>query len=536
MSPEEEREKTPPYIIALDQVVTQADEGVELVRSTDSMEDGLRKLGHLAAVFRAYDVHNILKGGESALLAGALTRSLVEGALAERWYASRPSDELPRSATLAVERQNISDAVAAGDLSVPNLNRWNHPTADPLFGTASVGPALPNVQAGISKSVGTTIENTLLLPAPLMDVLGMCSHVNHAATWLTAGDDTRELGVVASPAFAAVLAQAAGLSAASIAGFNHQDSALDLIAAATASHDFDVIKPLGRAKRIEDLRPRRAATTARTWAEDEAPPGFDQLLEELQNEALAVWALVNEAPNPFAGPSQVVNLTSALPYLAARDLLWLTIRATYADCSPLMAPTGARMLLEQGSELAWRFSDPSDEELLKRYQAHMDDATDRKKALESSLRTRTSSADAIESLLYPRGRGDFAIDNRRMPDNQSAVIPKPTDHLSELSMGIPEEFWDLAYRLLTQAAHATPLGLLHAVARVDQATGKPVLSHEMTALSLDTACVGAALVMRSLAPLIANQAGLASPDSWLAELFRAVGTVHHTAMKIHFLG
>lgn len=531
-----EMDQIRPFLIALDEVISRADEGLELVFPTDDQEEGLKKLHQLSAVFRADDVHHLLKGRESALLAGALTRSLVEGGLAERWYSSRPAGEAPRSATLAAERQNIVDAIAESDLSVPNLERWLNPVSSPVFATTNTGPALPNVQAGISRNASTSIEAMLVLPAPLMDVLGMCAHVNHAATWLTAGDDSAELGVTASTEFAAILAQAAGTSAASIAGFNHQGPVLDLIAASTARHDFDVVAPLGREKLIEDVRPRQAPDSAEVWPGHEPPPVLDDLLDELRDEALKVWRLVNNAPNPFAGPSKKVNLTSALPYLAARDLLWLSIRSAYAEGSPLMAPTAARMLLEQGSELAWRFSDPSDEELLRRYQSHMDDATDRKKAVENRLRTRTSSVDAIERLLYPRGRGDFAIDTRRRPDSEATVTPGPQDHLGELSIGAVEPWWELAYKLLTQCAHATSLGLLHSVAREDRATGRPFLSHEMTALSLHAACTGAALVMRGLSPLIANQAGLPSPKDWLVELFAAVGRVHYKAQQIHFLG
>jgi hypothetical protein len=535
--PVEEREEQVAYLHYLDAIVAALDEQVELVLPSDDLETALRKLQLLAAVYRADDVRNILNGRESALLAGALTRSLVEGALAEKWYASRPAEESPRSATLAVERQNIADAVAETDLCVPTLARWNNPLADQRFASAPTGPALPNIQAGISKQAGADIESTLLLPAPMVDLLGMCSHVNHVATWLTAGDDTKEFGVTASPEFAAVLAQAAGTSAASIGGINHQGPVLDLIAAATATHDFDLAASLGRPKRVENLRPRQAPESgSETWLAEENQAVMDAALDDLRDDALVVWNLINGAPSPFAGTTQGTNLVSALPYLAARDLLLLTIRSTYADCSPLMAPTAARMLLEQGSELSWRFSDPTDSELLKRYQAHMDYATDKKKAVENSLRTRTTSHDAIETLLYPRGRGSFAIDTRRMPDSESASVPGPLEHLSQLDLGDAEPFWPLAYKLLTQAAHATPLGLLHMAARTDTTTGKPFLSHEMTALSVHAACVGGALVMRTLAPLIAHQAGLPSPKGWLTELYRAVGKVHNKAPMIHFLG
>ncbi|SDQ03696.1 hypothetical protein [Arthrobacter crystallopoietes] len=537
MTQYEERAEISAYVTALNEVVIRADEGLEVVTGDDDLEQALGKLAQLSAIYRVDDVYTILAQRESALLAGSLTRSLVESALAEKWFNSRPVNEAPRSATLAAERQNIADTVSASGLSVPNLHRWNNPIPDGRFSIATPGLALPNVQAGISRNASSSIESIILLPAPLVDVLGMCSHVNHTATWLTAGDASKEIGVSASPEFAAIMAQSAGLSTASIRGFNHEGPTLDLLAATTSVHDFDLVAPLGKVKHVEALRPRQPSSDSRAWFGAESPAILDDLLHETREKALDVWRLVNEAPNPFSGPNKVVNLTSALPYLAARDLLLLTIRSTFEGCSPLMAPTGARMLLEQGSELAWRFSDSSDSELVKRYQAHMDDATDRKKALENRLRTRTSSAAAIEKLLYPRGRGSFAIDTRRMPDSQPAEPPSPQEHLNELSLGVAEPNWgELAYKLLTQAAHATPLGVLHSVARIDRSSGQPSLSHEMTALSLDTACIGAALVMRGLSPLITNQAGLPSPLDWLLELFQAAGDVHNNAQRIHCLG
>lgn len=532
-----ESDPAPAYVTALTAVLAQAEDGLEYASSTDSMEMALRKLAQLTSVYRVYDVRNIVAQRQSALLAGALTRSLVESALAEDWYASRPAEESPRSATLAAERQNIVDAVADSGLTVPNLHRWNNPIPEKRFASAPPGPSLPNIQSTIAKNAGTSIERTLILPAPLVDVLGMCSHVNHTATWLTAGDDASEIGVTASPELAAILAQSAGMSIAAIHGFSRQGPTLDLVAAATAAHDFDVAAPRGKARTIEDLKPKQPQSDGQDWLEREAPPSvFDDILKDAQDKALVVWKLVNEAPDPFAGPNLEVNLVSALPYLAARDLLLLTIRSTFGDCSPLLAPTGARMLLEQGSEIAWRFSDPSDVELLMRYEMHMDYATDKKKALESSLRNRTSSVDAIERLLYPRGRGDFAIDNRRMPNSQKATIPSPQDHLSEMTLGEAQPYWALAYKLLTQAAHATPLGLLHAVARTDPETQDPRLSHEMTALAIDSACAGAALTFRALAPLITHQAGQDLPREWLIELFAAVQEVHLSAQKVHFLG
>lgn len=147
------------------------------------------------------------------------------------------------------------------------------------------------------------------------------------------------------------------------------------------------------------------------------------------------------------------------------------------------------------------------------------------------------SADAVEKLLYPRGRGSFAVDRRRQPRGVGTTIPKPGILLGGLVLGVAEPNWgELAYKLLTQVAHATPLGLLHAFAQFDEPTQSYTLSHEMTALAIDAACIGTVYVMRGLAPLIANQANLPHPDEWLEELREAVAEVHAAAMWVHFLG
>lgn len=531
-------QELPDYVVALDRILVKADADLPLETANDDLESLLAKIGQLAGVFRGDDIYSLLRQGESAILAGGLGRSLVESAAAEHWYAARDKAERPRTATLALERQNIADSIGQSGLSVPNIARWNNPLADKRYADAVPGPALPNIQSALSSKAPSTVEGITALPAPIVDVLGMCSHVNYAATWLTAAPQPTELGVRPSPIFAAVLAQSSGLSLASLRGFNYQPVVLDLVATATAAHDFDVLPRLGRQKLVQQIAPSRPASLSASWLENEPPPLFDFLLEGLRDKAERVWHLVNQAPNPFGGSSNVANLTTALPYLTARGLLLLTLRSTYGDCSPLMAPTGARMLLEQGSELSWRSADPSDEELLARYVAVMDDATDRKKALEQKLLTRTSSTRAVEELLYPLGRNGFAVDRRRRSANDVPNRPpSPKMHLNALALGVAEPNWgDLAYKLLTQAAHATPLGLLHSVARLDPSTGNPALSHEMTALSIDTACIGSALTFQSLAPLIALQAGLPSPREWLKELFEAVVDVHRDAQLIHFLG
>ena len=527
----------PSFIAAFDSVLTRADQDIPVELDSDSLETMLSKYSQYASVLRADDVFSLLSSGDTALIAGSIGRSLVESAVAERWYLSRGHGELPRSATLALERENIVKQVHDQGLSVPNLERWNNPLPDARFAGAPVGPSLPNLQSGLSTKAPSSVEAITQLPAPMVDLLAMCTHVNHAASWLTVIPGEHQLGVTASTGFSALLAQSTGLSLAAVRGFPFESTVLDLVATSTAVHDFDLLAPLGKPKDIEASPGGRPATSMGRWLENPPPSTYDIRLAKLELGAAKVWQLVNDAPNPFEGTTNVSNLTAALPYLAARGILLRTLTSLRGGCSPFLAPTGARMLLEQGSELAWRTADTADAELASRYAMVMDDATDRKKSLEQKLLSRTSSRLGVEKLLYPLGRGPFAVDHRRSPQNQKSRPPAPGVHLDALNLGDAEPNWGgLAYKLLTQVAHATPLGVLHVVARQIPGSGNPALSHEMAALTIDAACIGAALTFRSLAPVIAMQAGLPTPTDWLRELFEAVRDVHAQAQLLHFLG
>ncbi|MCM0614427.1 hypothetical protein MOD31_00150 [Paenarthrobacter sp. TYUT067] len=527
---------TAQHLLSLYEIIGQADEDIPEIGNLDHLEDALGKLAQRFAVHSAYDVLELLRDGGSALLAGSVSRAILETAVSEQWYQSRPAEEFPRNATLAIERDNIRSVVAELDVSVPNLARWNNPIPDIRFAHAALGPALPNLQTDLSGKARTSIERITALPAPIVDLLAMCSHVSHTALWMAASDDGPELGVSSSLSFGAVLSQTTGTALAAIRGLS--GTALsDLVDSATRIHEFEIQPSAGRDRLVESMRAKKPAKDAKVWLETPPPPALNHLLDEVKAKATEVWRIINDAPNPFQTGSPV-NLTSALPYLQARDLMWQVIKAVQGQAPPLSSPAAARMLLEQAGDIMWRLADSSDEQLRARYNAHMDSATDRKENLYNSLRARTSSPEAVEKLLYPRGRGSFAIDTRRQPrGGETTEIPLPRILLGGLVLGVAEPNWgELAYKLLTQVAHATPLGLLHSFARFDESTQQHTLSHEMTALAIDAACIGIVYVMRGLAPLIAHQANLPRPDAWLEELRIAVTDVHAAAMLVHFLG
>lgn len=57
----------------------------------------------------------------------------------------------------------------------------------------------------------------------------------------------------------------------------------------------------------------------------------------------------------------------------------------------------------------------------------------------------------------------------------------------------------------------------------------------MTALSADAACLGAALVLRPLAEILAVTLGLEDVRLWTKEVASAAVRVHRRAQLVHFL-
>lgn len=376
------------------------------------------------------------------------------------------------------------------------------------------------------------------LPAPLVDLLAMCGHGNHAATWMTVSEPPHLIGVTGSRSFQALVAQIAGTSLASVRGFSDSPPVKALGSAASEFHGIADFRPVDPPKGIEGVASTVKNEVGSYWLEEPPNEILFLHLERLMHAKSRMFERINEAPNPFEGSTSEINLVWALPYLAARDLLLRTLTAVDGNDSPFMAPTSARILFEQGGQFSWMVKDPAIDSVQSIYTATMDDAANRKKLIVDALRRRNVDEGSVEALMYPLGRAEYAVDKRRTPSNMKLpTIASASAQLGRMNLGRFEPDWGpLAYSLLTQVAHATPLGLLHAFANADPTTGHARLSPEMTALSIDTACIGAAFTFRSLAPVVTNVCGLPDPKDWLIEVFNEMHKIHYYSQPIHFLG
>ena len=128
-----------------------------------------------------------------------------------------------------------------------------------------------------------------------------------------------------------------------------------------------------------------------------------------------------------------------------------------------------------------------------------------------------------------------SLDARRTPPGQPPPqVPSARHLMVRLGAGFPEPGWTvLAYSLLSQLTHATPLGLLHTIGGV--VGGETAMSPEMTALVIDAVCMGAAVALPSPAAVFSMNAGLGPVDDWAYELRRASYGIHDVARRVHFL-
>lgn len=106
--------------------------------------------------------------------------------------------------------------------------------------------------------------------------------------------------------------------------------------------------------------------------------------------------------------------------------------------------------------------------------------------------------------------------------------------LKEMGAASDEPGWlDVAYSLLSQITHSTPIGYLHVVRVHEDSWSGNELSPEMLALALDTACLGSAHLIGISTLLLTDMSSEAF--QYRERLLRAAGDVHNAARMVHFL-
>jgi hypothetical protein len=200
--------------------------------------------------------------------------------------------------------------------------------------------------------------------------------------------------------------------------------------------------------------------------------------------------------------------------------------------SEVISVFAARMLLEEAARTSWRFS-VSGEEFKVRATQYFDEYRARKgKTINLLASSGVPRTEAIAFFALP----DF-VDARTLSNvvaKGRAPIPSVTSMLGEFGTGFPEPGWlVVAYSLLSQITHSTPLGLLHSVRPIATGFRGGGLSPEMLALALDVTCLASASLLRHSALVLTD----AAPESraFGRGLQHRAGVVHDRARMVHGL-
>lgn len=204
---------------------------------------------------------------------------------------------------------------------------------------------------------------------------------------------------------------------------------------------------------------------------------------------------------------------------------------TTVDNAPVAAMFAARMLLEEAARFRWLTSDTREDEFMARSKRYFDEFRSRKRTTISLLMSngvRTPVARKLFELPSSvfEGPDDIAKGRERFPSIE--------DMLLALGEPYPEPGWlSVAYSLLSQATHSTPMGVLHLVTIREETVHLGEPSPEMLSLALDVACLGSAHLLGLGAVLLTH----ASPeaDAYSRELHRLALGVHNAARAVHGL-
>lgn len=450
----------------LDELVAGLDRSRPVCPSVAGGERLLVVWGALSVVNRVDDVFALLKAGTGATIVGALCRSLLEQALRARRVAADPTRYSAPMALLARERGRLVADIVAGGSSVPNLDRWLRPTPEDGVARTAPGAGPPDLQQDLSGRAGSAVESILGMPSAVADLLAMCGHANYAASMCTVLPPPHAVGFEATPAHAALFAHAAGAAAVEAGrlwGAQNLDGYADRLAAASRSVHMLPAPTVSDGTVALMADERLTCHTSPEWLPTQ--PIHDALLDEVLAETTHFLLLLRQAPNPFSGdPAIPINLTGALPYLTALGTCEAAIQACHGHYSGATAATAARMLLEEGARQLWQANSVDLSEIKARYVAVADAATQGRLMLRQRLAAAGTTPQALASLFDTLPNADsLAIDRRRTPPNQRARRPpRPAEQMAELGLLFAEPAWcKLAFSLLSQVVHATPLGDMH---------------------------------------------------------------------------
>lgn len=243
--------------------------------------------------------------------------------------------------------------------------------------------------------------------------------------------------------------------------------------------------------------------------------------------------LVQATPAVTTPPPEGVPLHVVLTYGSSLSNLQTVFNTFDKPGGGIMSVFAARALLEEAARLHWRYSVQGEDEAKSRAKQYFDEYRyKQRKTIRTLAGHGINKKDALRlfdlppNVLTPPGADDIA--------KHRAPIPTVAHMLRSFGAGSAQPDWlEVAYALLSQITHATPLGYLHCLRYLNGEWIPNELSVEMFALTLDAAAVGSAHLIGIMGLLLDDIAPQAQDQ--LRALKAAAGAVHIAARQIHGL-
>jgi hypothetical protein len=211
-----------------------------------------------------------------------------------------------------------------------------------------------------------------------------------------------------------------------------------------------------------------------------------------------------------------------------------SVMATYdKQGSAVISIFAARMLLEEAARLRWRFSVHEENAFKARATQFFDEyRARRRKTINLLMSSGVPREDAERIFSLPSYVHVVTPEDRVTPNRRR--LPNISSMLRQLGASYPEPGWlEVAYSLLSQITHSTPIGHLHAVKVRDGTWHGNELSTEMLGLALDVACLGSAEMIGHSALVLTNMS--AKAVDYRNKLLAEARAVHNAARLVHGL-
>jgi hypothetical protein len=544
---------------------------------------GDRYLAGLAFMFarQRYDCADSMIGASfGGTVLGSIARSLFVDGLRWLWIGEQPEQPERRRSLLGdllEERNRICTVLDDADCSCPILARWLMPLPDiaDLTGESLTwldAPAMPGEGELLDEFLARTVAGS---PPPgagrghsglmdrasaLLDMAGLrgavmvLAHAGHGnylglQSCLTedgaAGHDLRadHEALFMQIAAIGVTVTLLGYTAAvpelwppEVPQELFLQRAVDLTADVTSA--AVAIHRLGAARRAPTKPRKPRAPRDRGLLRGDAVLTADDLLPDANSMDAVIAAAEkyykfarSRSIDPWAHGEPMLH--TMLAYAGGHSNLQAVMSTYDNPGSAVISVFAARMLLEEAAWMLWRFSEPGEAEFKARAKQYFDEyRARRKKTIDMLAGSGVARADA-ERIF-------------ELPSNVQVVTPhddiargrEPLPSISSLlrAMGGPfeEPGWlDVAYSLLSQITHSTPIGHMHTMRVRDGIWHAGELTPEMLALALDTACLASAQLIGLSTMVLTNMSSEA--QAYREGLLRLAGRVHRAAQLVHGL-